>query len=104
MEFFLKLGGAMTNSANYGGIASHLIRVQVMFEPEFSVLRDYDLRSLPVALAHRLARARSSDPYVETFHRLYESLTTSDRTRCLAEIARQPNFVSGHSTTYIALA
>jgi hypothetical protein len=94
----------MTNSANYGGIASHLIHVQAMFEPNFSVLRDYYMRPLPVALAHRLVRARSSDPYVEIFHRLYESLTTSDRAQCLAEINRQPSFVLGHSPTHIALA
>ena len=79
----------MTNSANYGEIASHLMRVQAMLEPEFSVLRNYVTRPLPVALAHRLANARPGDPYLEIFHHLYESLTTSDRTRCLAEIAQR---------------
>jgi hypothetical protein len=90
---FLALGGAMTDSANFSGSASHLMRLQAMLEPEFSVLRDYAMRPLPVALAHRLVNARPGDPYLETFHRLYEALTVPDRTRCQAEIAERSRLV-----------
>jgi hypothetical protein len=90
---FLALGGAMTNSTNFGISASRLMRLQAMLEPEFSVLRDYAMRPLPVALAHRFVNARPGDPYLETFHRLYESLTSSDRTQCLAEMAQRSQLV-----------
>lgn len=79
----------MTNSASYGGSASRLLHLQAMLEPEFSVLRDYAMRPLPVALAHRLVNAKPGDPYLETFHRLYESLAAPDRSRCQAEIAER---------------
>jgi hypothetical protein len=68
--------------------------MQGMLEPEFSVLRDFTMRPLPVALAHRLVNAKPDDPYLETFHRLYESLATSDRTRCLDEMAQQSRLAS----------
>lgn len=68
--------------------------MQAMLEPEFSVLRDFAMRPLPVALAHRLVNAKPGDPYLETFHRLYESLATSDRTRCLAEMVQQSHLAS----------
>lgn len=93
---FFALGGVMMNSANYSEIASHLMRLQAMLEPDFSVLRDYIIRPLPVALAHRLANARSVDPYLDNFHHLYETLAASDRTRCLAEMAQLSHMVSGH--------
>jgi hypothetical protein len=70
--------------------------MQAMLEPEFSVLSDLAMRPLPVALAHRLVKARLGDPYIDTFHRLYESLPPSDRTRCLAEIARRSCPLSGN--------
>jgi hypothetical protein len=68
--------------------------MQAMLEPEFSVLRDFAMRPLPVALAHRLVNAKPDDPYLEIFHRLYESLATSDRTRCLAEMVQQSSLAS----------
>ena len=86
----------MRNSAKYGEVASYLMRVQAMLEQEFSVLRNYATRPLPVALAHRLVNARPGDPYLEIIHHLYESLTTSDRTRCLAEIAQHSCRASSH--------
>jgi hypothetical protein len=94
----------MTNAANYGRVASYLKRFQAMSGPEFSVLRDYARRPLPVALAHRLVNAKPDDPYLETFHHLYESLATADRTRCLAEMAQHARLVSGHGQSCIARA
>jgi hypothetical protein len=78
--------------------------MQVMLEPEFSVLTDLNTRPLPVALAQRLVNARSGDPYLETFHRLYESLATLDRTRCQAEMARQSRLAASHAAPCIAWA
>jgi hypothetical protein len=71
--------------------------MQAMPEPEFSVLSHYAMRPLPVALAHRLVKARPGDPHLQIFYRLYESLPTSDRTRCLAEMAQQSRLASDHS-------
>ena len=75
--------------------------MQAMQEPEFSVLSDLTMRPLPVALAHRLVNARPSDPYLETFHRLYESLATPERTRCQAEMARQSRLASDQSRSCV---
>ena len=93
----------MTNSANNGGIAAYLMRLQAMSEPEFSVLRNFSMRPLPVALAHRFVNAKPGNPYLETFHRLYESLATSERTQCLAEMTRQSRLVLGHTPSCVAL-
>lgn len=75
--------------------------MQAMLEPQFSVLRDLALRPLPVALAHRLINAKPGDPYRQTYYRLYELLTTSDRTRCLAVMAHQSR-LAGHSPPAMA--
>jgi hypothetical protein len=101
---FWRFGGAMTNYANYGGIVSHLMRLRAVLEPEFTVLRNSAVRPLPVVLARRLVNARADDPYLETFHRLYESLAASDRTRCLTEMAQQSRLASAHSPSSVTLS
>jgi hypothetical protein len=56
--------------------------------PKPSVLRGWRVRSLPVALAHRLAKVRGDDPYMVTLNRLYAALPASDQSTCKAEMAR----------------
>ena len=85
----------MTNSASYGGSGERFAHLHVISDPDFSVLRDHSIRPLPVALAHRIANAKAGDPYLEIFHRLYESLAAPDRTRCLLEIAEHTRLLLG---------
>jgi len=85
----------MTDSASYSGSAGRFAHLHTISDSEFSVLRDHLIRQLPVALAHRLANAKPGDPYLETFHRLYESLTAPDRTRCQVAIAEHARLLMG---------
>lgn len=78
--------------------------LQSILTPEFSILSQIAMRALPVALAHRLANARPGDPYLETFHHLYEALTASDRRQCLAEMALQSRLLSENAPACIAKA
>lgn len=57
----------------------------------YSVLQFGTLRPLPVALAHRLAATELDDPYIATLKRLYKSLSSHERSLCLAEFARCPS-------------
>lgn len=92
----------MTNYADLSGIVSNLMRLRAALEPEFTVLRHSTMRPLPVVLARRLVNARADDPYLETYHRLYESLASLDRTQCLGEMAQQLRMASAPSALSIA--
>lgn len=60
------------------------------------------VRPLPVALAHRLARARPGDPAMTTFNRLYASLSVADQVRCRAELQECRAAIRGHRPASVA--
>ena len=59
-----------------------------MQQSGYSVLRARTLRSLPVALAHKLAVAKADDPYMTMLRRLYAALPLPEQARCQTELAR----------------
>jgi hypothetical protein len=46
-------------------------------------------RELPIALAHKLAKTRVSEPYLATLNRLYAGLSWADKAKCRAELYRR---------------
>jgi hypothetical protein len=65
--------------------------------PQYSLLRAWTLRPLPVALAHRLADTEAGEAYMAMLSRLYAALPASDRAICHAELAcRDRQMVPDH--------
>ena len=61
------------------------VKVQV---PSVSVLRSWKIRTLPVALAQRMAATAPGDPYMVTLNRLFMALPRTQRTEYLFEIIK----------------
>ena len=58
------------------------------YDPPISVLQDWKIRALPVALARRIAATEPSDPYMRTLNRLFRALPRNQQALCLVEISK----------------
>ncbi len=56
---------------------------------KFSVLQSWNLRPLPVALAHKFCSARFGDPHMDMLKRIYLRLSEQERRVCRAEFVRR---------------
>jgi len=59
-----------------------------MTDDNYSVLRSWRVRPLPVALAHQMVRTGGNNPHKVTLLRLCSALSAGQRAECQAELAR----------------